>query len=736
MIPHKDQITREHVFSALAEIDKNGVPDHRLAKGFDLVHDGKKYPPKYVVSLAGKYAIGEELHGFKGGAETNAFLRSLGFEIEEREIQSIRDNLERVMAEYLSARSQPFGKSHPVWSFFTELKRGLRDVEAIAACETLKVKFSVGNGNWANVPWVAFLDSRETDSTQHGVYPVFLFRQDMTGVYLTLAQGVTEPKKKLGARPAREFLRDNAAGIRQHLGPLFDSGFTLDSNIDLRADDQVLGSDYVDSAIAHKFYSAGQVPDDDTLEADIEAVVSAYDNYLIGGNVAQTQAWMFQASPQYYNIMGAVKALPQQTWLVSAYKQKIKAGHRVYLWEAGPEAGVIGSATVVEDPSEMDAKADEAPFMVDPSKFAGPQFRALLRIDRVFDKRLLRRDLQNDEILKNLAVIKFAQATNYVVTPEEAQRIEELVGGAMTMTTDATAALVAAVFMSKEQLEEIRDLLLEKRQLILEGPPGSGKTFLATRFARYFVGLPINGGSEPQVRIVQFHQSYSYEDFVEGIRPDATAEQIAYKVVPGIFKRLCDDARLNSDKKYILIIDEINRGNLSRIFGELLMLLEYREMKVELPYQIDGEQFSIPKNLYIIGTMNTTDRSLAQIDYALRRRFYFYRLMPVVGDSAPVLSRWLDTQPIAASEKQKVLSLFIGLNKRVTDQIGEHFQIGHSYFMHQRVGTEAGRLQIWDRAIMPLLEEYFHNRKERQKVLAEFAIDKVAVSSITASAGQ
>jgi 5-methylcytosine-specific restriction enzyme B len=250
------------------------------------------------------------------------------------------------------------------------------------------------------------------------------------------------------------------------------------------------------------------------------------------------------------------------------------------------------------------------------------------------------------------------------------------------------------------------------------------------------VGLPLDGPTDPQVRTVQFHQSYSYEDFVEGIRPDANAAHLSYKVMAGIFKRLCDDARVNPDKQYVLIIDEINRGNLSRIFGELLMLLEYRDMEVELPYQVDGQRFSIPKNVHIIGTMNTTDRSLAQIDYALRRRFYFYRLMPVEGDSAPVLSRWLESQSISADERSKILDLFIALNAKVTSQLGEHFQVGHSYFMNDRIKTTEGRQQIWNRAVMPLLEEYFHNRKERQKLLAEFSIEKLGGAALAAGAGQ
>ncbi len=134
-------------------------------------------------------------------------------------------------------------------------------------------------------------------------------------------------------------------------------------------------------------------------------------------------------------------------------------------------------------------------------------------------------------------------------------------------------------------LDEIESLLLDKKQIIFEGPPGSGKTFLADLFARYFTENPLEGEHDERIEVVQFHQSYGYEDFVQGIRPVTDGEgRLQYRVMPGIFLQHCERARANPDKRFVLIIDEINRGNLSRIFGELLMLLEYRDKKVRLPY--------------------------------------------------------------------------------------------------------------------------------------------------------
>lgn len=182
-----------------------------------------------------------------------------------------------------------------------------------------------------------------------------------------------------------------------------------------------------------------------------------------------------------------------------------------------------------------------------------------------------------------------------------------------------------------------------------------------------------------------------------------------------------------------MLVDEINRGNLSRIFGELLLLLEYRggDKEVRLPYaDPDEPRFTLPENLYFIGTMNTADRSLAQIDYALRRRFFFYRLAPVEAGQAPVLTAWLRAQEPGISEPQvaEVLRLFVALNQAVTRELGEDFQIGHSYFMNRHVLTPQGRERIWRTSIEPLLDEYFQNRKNRAQLIETFRPAALLVS--------
>jgi hypothetical protein len=186
--------------------------------------------------------------------------------------------------------------------------------------------------------------------------------------------------------------------------------------------------------------------------------------------------------------------------------------------------------------------------------------------------------------------------------------------------------LIDKTAFTKESIEEIKILLDEKKQIIFYGPPGTSKTYFAREFASYFTGNINN------VTIVQFHPSYSYEDFVEGIRPNldtATGKSVgSFSIQPGVLKRLVQECRLHADQKFLLIIDEINRGNIPKIFGELLYLLEYRDQKISLTYSPREERFSLPDNLYFIGTMNSADRAIAYIDYALRRRFYFRNFYP------------------------------------------------------------------------------------------------------------
>jgi MoxR-like ATPase len=277
-----------------------------------------------------------------------------------------------------------------------------------------------------------------------------------------------------------------------------------------------------------------------------------------------------------------------------------------------------------------------------------------------------------------------------------------------------------ATYLDAAWLRRARQLLELKRQLILQGVPGTGKTHVAQSLAR----LLTNGCAEA-VRLVQFHPAFTYEEFVEGIKVrsvqvDGRAE-VCYPVEDGLLCSFAAEASRKPAQPFVLIIDEINRGNLPRIFGELLYLLEYRGASVSLPYS--RREFRLPDNLYVIGTMNAADRSVALLDQALRRRFSFLDMAP----DAKLLRIWLERHPPVggAGIVEKVVSLFQRVNERLQADLGSHCQVGHSYFMVANLNET--RLQIvWDHHVRPLLEEYFHGHPER---VAAYDLDKLLHSN-------
>lgn len=264
---------------------------------------------------------------------------------------------------------------------------------------------------------------------------------------------------------------------------------------------------------------------------------------------------------------------------------------------------------------------------------------------------------------------------------------------------------LSKVYMTEERYDVLVALLKNKMNVILQGAPGVGKTFTARKLAYSMMGEV----DESRIELVQFHQNYSYEDFIMGYRPNGSD----FKLTDGIFYRFCQTAANNPDKDYFFIIDEINRGNMSKIFGELLMLIEkdYRGTKATLAY--NGMPFSVPTNLYLIGMMNTADRSLAMIDYALRRRFSFFEMEP--GFNSEGFTAYQNG--FANETFNALIEQIKRLNKEIADDksLGRGFQIGHSYFC----GRDADGCTIdWMRSvvefdILPMLAEYWFDEPKK-----------------------
>jgi len=270
-----------------------------------------------------------------------------------------------------------------------------------------------------------------------------------------------------------------------------------------------------------------------------------------------------------------------------------------------------------------------------------------------------------------------------------------------------------------QKLENNKTLYMKQtiKNIILYGSPGVGKTYNTNKLIRLiedgmsdreiFDSIELNDKSDSadisdikeRVKFITFHQSFGYEDFIEGFRPNENGD---IKLQDGIFKTMCDDASRDRDNNYYLVIDEINRGNISKIFGELITLIEEDKrdiLEVTLPYS--KQAFKIPSNLYIIGTMNSTDKSIALIDIALRRWFTFLKMKPNLD--------------LVKNEKAKnIMNL---LNEKITETLGEDYVLGHSYFMKIESDDDLGF--VMEYKIQPLLEEYFYGDVEGLKSVVE-----------------
>ena len=311
--------------------------------------------------------------------------------------------------------------------------------------------------------------------------------------------------------------------------------------------------------------------------------------------------------------------------------------------------------------------------------------------------------------LERMEFFQNAQGSLFKLTKGEYDFILDLIREENPLPTETSMDVYTKddfldeVYMTEKRYENLVAVLRNKKNIILQGAPGVGKTFAARRLAWSMMGEK----DDSRIEFVQFHQNYSYEDFMMGYKPVEDGFELKY----GIFYRFCQKAANQPDKEFFFIIDEINRGNMSKIFGELLMLIEkdYRGTKVTLAY--NGLPFSVPKNLYIIGMMNTADRSLAMIDYALRRRFSFFEVEPGFDSEGFIqYQNGLNNETLnELVNKVKDLNREISLDK----SLGKGFCIGHSYFCGRDVCTEEWLHSIVEYDILPMLREYWFDDENK-----------------------
>jgi hypothetical protein len=666
---------------------------------------------------------------------------------EEEEV--VRPGLETFLQRFAEIRVGPFAQHAELWPLLDRIKVALTDMPALQMHPEVQVSWSLGKGNWATVPWIALMDRRETTSTQRGFYVVFLFPQDLSGVYLTLNQGVTDVVQTMGRSGGRQELQSRAQRARLEVPELTTAGFVLDDAIGLRTSAS-LAADYESSTIAYKFYPAGAVPADSEIETDLSAVLNAYVKVLQASPSSDedemssvvetvTGAWLWspgQGASHWDELYE--QGLMAIGWdemedlnRYTSLEQAMEAIKRIYARDDNPynDARACYEFTHVVQPGDLVfAKRGRSTivghgvvtggYAFDPSRTSMRSIHTVRWVQRgewslarhLPMKTLtnLRNDRETLSVLK--AAIGAADPEPKVALPVEERKpftIDDAMDG---------------LFMPRAVFERALDVWRYKRNLILQGAPGVGKSYVARRMAYALMGYE----DPSRVRTVQFHQAYAYEDFVQGYRPNGHG----FDLREGVFLEFCRRALTDSKQIYVFIIDEINRGNLSKILGELMLLIEPDKRKsewgVKLTYAREADaRFYVPENVFLLGMMNTADRSLTVVDYALRRRFAFVSVEPGFGEKS--FEAHLTNEKVSAAMVQQIRQRIGALNATIREDrtnLGPGFCIGHSFFAappkpedgQDSLSPEAEAAwyrRVIENEIVPLLEEYWFDNPDK-----------------------
>jgi hypothetical protein len=568
------------------------------------------------------------------------------------------DVFSEILAGYVDARENDrFSSKHRISKLFAMAKSILQSSRSTASHPGVTVRASAGQGNWARVPWVALLDQRETSTTQRGVYCVFLFRADMSGLYVTLNQGVTEPLEQFGNTAGLQRLHERAVALRKLCTPLADHGFRLDDKIDLRAP-AGLGSQYESATVAHKLYLVDELPDADELTEDLEALLDVYEAYVEGKKADLTpparNAWIFQANPDLFDIQGALGALVEISWLVRQNADKIREGDEVFFWQAGRDAGIVATGTLLTDAASIAMPVGERAFVKNDAKFDGDQLRVHVQIERKLATRISREHLLQLPALEGLSILRAAQGTNFAVTREQASLLRELIAEADSPGIAAppsynSLADICHEFSSALRLshlefgvrhdELVRGFLASlstKRFCILTGLSGSGKSQLALKLGEWFgtgrfLALPVRPDWTSPEAILGFEDALIQP--VEGRGAWHTPDALSFIL----------RARADLHSPYLLLLDEMNLAHVERYFADILSGMESDEPCLPPIVLEDGvwrklpdgsPRIRLPDNLFVVGTVNVDETT--------------YMFSPKVLDRANTIEFRVETDDLRA----------------------------------------------------------------------------------------
>jgi len=659
----------------------------------------------------------------------------------------MRREIEEILRTYADFRAtKPFKGPHRISQLFLELGNQISELAFIKENENLIVKSSYGKGNWAAVPWLAVMDTRETSSTQDGTYIVFLFRENGEGCSVKIGQGVTKLRKSIGAKGAIRELERKSALIRKKYNSSEFSHFdqTIDSGVSASTQ---LAQLYEQSTIFSKYYPLEELPDDDQLTEVLRQLLQIYAMYIADRKE-------FLEDNDLVN-----DDLEERIWAVGAgengseWSTFLEKGRIAIGWQRLGDLSRYSSQHDI-----LEALRTEENKNPTNDALACYQFSREISVGDIVVAKIGRKKILgmgrvvsgyewdgSEEGYPNTLGVKWLRSdpTEFPGSGTTTKTLTEitpytsfvsLVKGYLDLNTEnldehsetqineysVDSIIADGCFLALSEIRTYLDRLRVKKNIILQGPPGTGKTWLAKRLAYALIGEK----SYAKVKTVQFHSNISYEDFVRGYRPSSNG---TLALIDGPFMEAVEDAS-NTSQPFVVVIEEINRGQPAQIFGEMLTLLEAdkrnAEEAMQLTYKREGsERVFIPPNLYVIGTMNIADRSLALVDLALRRRFAFLDLEPKLNNAWREFLR--DRWGFSADFISRIEAKITDLNEEISNdsRLGPQFCIGHSYVTPpdevEIRDADSWFRQVAETEIAPLLMEYWFDDYEKAKKLAE-----------------